>query len=405
MLALACAVLLGAAQLPPGWTADLPDGAVPSEMPDGAAYVVPGQGVVVFVEGQKLSGRTLDEVADALVTTFEAKGAVTDAEVVPLDTSDPDAGRLVVAVVEAAGQPRQHTVILYPGGGGGDEVGVVMAVSEDEAPAPLLVLAAMTATFEGGAAEGGVASDARPAGEGADDALAEARTGEASDLVGTYVYDHTTTSIGVGGYLSMRIVPTVVTFTQGGWRGLGGPDEASLCEGADRPTSCRRYERRGDEVRIENGQGSWPEDGFEPLEVTGRGVTIGGTDYARIAPLDGFAVDARYAASTVMGAGGGPGSAGTAVGASSTELTLRRDGRYVRGTSSAVSASAPGGGFGSRGGGGDAGRYAVEGNWLTLTPDEGAPERLFVHARADGWREGDDAPATLHVGGRVFEKL
>ena len=385
---------------PPGWQAKAPKGAEPSRTAGGTTYEVSGQGVLVFLDPQPMSGHDLEDVAAVLVRGLEAQGAISNLTSEPIDRAAPDAGWLVLATVVAAGAPRHHTLVLRPDG---DRFGVAMVVSETERPAARLVLLAMKAELGDGSdsknAEADPPARARPT-------RRESASGVRTDdpVLGTFVYERSTVSSGIGGYVSMRIVPTVVTFTQAGWVGRGGPDEAAACARPDRPASCRRFERRGRTIRIENGEDSWPEDGFKPWSATERGLRIGERRYDRVAPLSGLAIDGTYVATTTMSAGGGPGAAGSATGTGSTSLALSRDGRFVRREGSAVSATAPGGVAASRRSGSDEGRYVVDGNWLTLTPEGGAPERLYIHARSDGWRSGDPAPAYLHIGGAMFER-
>lgn len=134
--------------------------------------------------------------------------------------------------------------------------------------------------------------------------------------------------------------------------------------------------------------------------TTAKGFDFGAKSFVMVGDLTGMRVDAAYVGQNTMSAGGGPGSAGSAVGSSYSTFTFGRDGRFVRGRSTATMATVPGVAFsGSSSEGETAGRYAFEGNTLVLTHEDGTTESVLVRAGDEGWARGDPAPTFLTIGG------
>lgn len=212
---------------------------------------------------------------------------------------------------------------------------------------------------------------------------------------------------GVGGYLYS--LPTMEIdyfgFQSDGYvrEADAGPDP-DACK-RTRPNGwpvCLRYETDGRRVRIEETPGKWEDEWSQFGD--GDGPT-----FFEIAPMTGYRVDAVYTHQSAMSSGGGAFDAAAASVFWSGRFKLNEDGRYEwwRGTRSsvAIGGGAAGGAIGG-GGGSDAeterGRYAVDGNWLTLTADDGGTTRVFVHQFGDGWRRGDPPLDYLDLGGRQY---
>lgn len=356
---------------------------------------MPGQGVVAFFPPEALSGRSLETYADAFVAgTNDAAPQVLASEAMGED------GRLVL-VLTASASPRHMSYLFREADG---LVATSLAVSETAKPAGALTVAQMRSSFGGTAVIGGSARAEAPDGPAAVAASSSAADGPS----GLYTRYGQTTSMGPGGYAMLTRTAKMARFTPDGWltierSGEGFPD----CEAEADTSLCRRYEVRGDTVRIEKAGGAWSENGWKPLGDAAN-FNYGSDRYVALGPLTGMRLDARYTGRSSVWAGGGPGSGGAAVGVGSVTYVFSADGRFERGRSSAMSVmtgGAPPAGSGrSSSRDSNGGTYAFEANTLVLTMDGGGTERLLAGADEDGWSRGDAAPLYLSIGGRLFER-
>ena len=371
-----------------GWAIKEPRDGEAVSTQDTLRYDVPGQGTVAFFRALPLKGGSLEDFAETFIA-FSMGGAETERLATePMPSADRDG--LMVLLLAGSEDDRRHHAFMFREADG--QVAASLAISLTDEPASQLTGSLLLSSY-GDASEAEVAE--APAASGG--------------LSGYYTVRGSRTQLGPGGYAMLIPTNDLVLFTPDGWMARQTGEGTTACAGPDRPGVCRRYERRGDEIRMESATDTWSTKGWVPFRVTEAGFEAGGKPYVAVGGLTGFAVDAAYQSQTSMSAGGGPGSLGSAAGFGTARYAFGRDGRFELGTSSAVTVEAGGahpiGGGASTSRDARTGRYAVEGNTLILTFADGETRRLAVRADEDGWRAGDAPPATLAIGGRLFERV
>ncbi len=215
------------------------------------------------------------------------------------------------------------------------------------------------------------------------------------------------TGVGMNGLILFGLNTRILTFFPDG--NYSDIDPEDFGEGIDcsrtSPSGrrvCLHYEVRGSQIRMEEDFGEWGE--WLPLAKKGRNLQIDEQDHFRLAPMTGLRVDAFYSSDGARYNG----ALNTGISTNFEEgYALSRDGRFAWRSSSTSTVmispdpflgGAVGGGSSSRSDGGT-GTYAVEGNWMTLTFDDGRTIRVFVHADDKGWRRGQPAPDTITFNG------